>query len=382
MKKLKKLIALTLSTIMCFSTTIFAKPVESTTYKELVKGDMNGVPTEVEVTIYNYLGQLTFDCPMISYNEDYTKAIITPEKKTFNIARVVSGDEPQVSFKLLKGSHLIQSAYSYPDSLSYGYGDIYVEDEEQAKKLPKGFYASGQLGGSLGNVQLATLHYGNGGIGKVFMNYFTADDTAFGYVALDDILLLTPEQEEHFLKTGTLDDEWDTFEWPGLKELLTGTSPAKPLPTQSDSNSSNSATAQKSSTQVLVNGELLNLDAYLINNNNYFKLRDFAYALNGSEKQFGVSWDDAKKAISLTSSAAYEPQGTELAVTSDNQTVKVTSNSATLYKDAQQVDFSSYVINDNTYFKLRDLAKLFNIGVGFDASTSTVSIDTAVDYAE
>lgn len=131
-----------------------------------------------------------------------------------------------------------------------------------------------------------------------------------------------------------------------------------------------------------MNGELLNLDAYLINNNNYFKLRDFAYVINGSEKQFNVSWDDTIKAISLTSFTAYEPQGLELATTSNTKPVSVTNGSATLYKDEQQVDLSSYVIDSNTYFKLRDLAKLFNIGIGFDASTSTVSINTTSDYTE
>lgn len=380
MKKIKKLVALGLSLVMCLSTTIFAKPTETTTYKEIIKGDMNGVATEIEVTIYNYLGQLTFDCPIIDYNENFTETILTTEEKTFHVARFVKG-EPQISFKMLKGSNLIQSAFSYPGSLSYGYGDIYSDEEGKAQNLPQGFYGSGQIGEGSGDAHLSSIQYFCEGIGKVGMDYFTADFEAFGYVTMDDILLITPEEEENFLKTGAL-NEWNTFEWPGLKELLTGASTAKPSENKSIPSTSTSVTAQKVATQVKVDGTTKTFDAYLINNNNYFKLRDFAYAVNGSEKQFSVSWDNAKKAISLTSSAAYEPQGTELALTSGNQTVHVTNSPATLYIDGLKVDLSSYVINGNTYFKLRDMAKLFNIGIGFDPSTGTVSIDTTHAYTE
>lgn len=384
MNQIKKLVGLSLSLAMCLSTTVFAKPVETTTYKTLIKGDMNGVATEIEATIYNYIGELTFECPMLTYNEDFTAAYVNPVEKTFHVARTVdSSTTPQISFKIIKGSNLIQVAESYPGSLSYGYGDINIEDESLIETLPHGFYGSGQVGIGSGDANLATIKYfhGAGGfVSNVYMDYYTADYKSLGYVYMDDILILKPEQEERFLKTGTI-SEWDNFNWPGLKELLTGTS-SNSTQTSSKAPSSNATLAQKSSTQVLVNGKLLNLDAYLINNNNYFKLRDFAYMVNDSEKQFSVSWDAEKKAISLTSSAPYESEGTELAVTSATDSIKVVSNAATLYKDNAQVDLSSYVIHDHTYFKLRDLAKLFNIGVDFDAATRTVSLDTGSDYVE
>jgi hypothetical protein len=50
-----------------------------------------------------------------------------------------------------------------------------------------------------------------------------------------------------------------------------------------------------------VNGQSVAFNAYNIDGNNYFKLRDLAYALNGTEKQFEVGWDGAANAISLTS---------------------------------------------------------------------------------
>ena len=48
-------------------------------------------------------------------------------------------------------------------------------------------------------------------------------------------------------------------------------------------------TAKPTASTVLVNGENVAFDAYNINDNNYFKLRDLAYILSGTEKQFEVS---------------------------------------------------------------------------------------------
>lgn len=50
-------------------------------------------------------------------------------------------------------------------------------------------------------------------------------------------------------------------------------------------------TANPSTTKFELNGNPVSLEAYLIGNNNYVKLRDIAMALNGTSKQFNVTWD-------------------------------------------------------------------------------------------
>jgi len=42
---------------------------------------------------------------------------------------------------------------------------------------------------------------------------------------------------------------------------------------------------------VVVDGVNTSFDAYNIEGSNYFKLRDIAYVLSGTEKQFEVGWD-------------------------------------------------------------------------------------------
>lgn len=134
--------------------------------------------------------------------------------------------------------------------------------------------------------------------------------------------------------------------------------------------------------KVLVNGEEVAFEAYNINGSNYFKLRDLAMALNGSEKNFGVEWDAEANAIKLTSATEYVPAGNELAL-SDNPVIqRAIATSSTIYIDSVEVTVTAYNINDSNYFELRDITRAFNIGVDWIEETQTISIDTSKDYIE
>lgn len=63
----------------------------------------------------------------------------------------------------------------------------------------------------------------------------------------------------------------------------------------------------KSPTNILVDGKTIAPDAYLINDNNYFKLRDLA-----KELDFGVGYDEATNTASITSDDHYKPDATKL----------------------------------------------------------------------
>lgn len=131
--------------------------------------------------------------------------------------------------------------------------------------------------------------------------------------------------------------------------------------------------------KVLVNGVLADFEAYNINGNNYFKLRDIAKVVSGTKKQFEVTWNEAKRAINLVSNSTYTPAGGELAK-GDGKPKQAVLNSSVIYKDGSAVALMAYNIGGNNFFKLRDLTQAFNIGVTWDGATSTVGIDTAQDY--
>jgi hypothetical protein len=130
---------------------------------------------------------------------------------------------------------------------------------------------------------------------------------------------------------------------------------------------------------VLVNGSPTAFDAYNIAGNNYFKLRDLAYVLNGTAKQFEVGWNAAANAISLTSGRPYTSVGGEMAGKGGGaQTPAATNAQITL--DGGNVAFDAYNIGGNNYFKLRDVAESFDFGVAWDGAQNTVVIDTSVGY--
>lgn len=139
------------------------------------------------------------------------------------------------------------------------------------------------------------------------------------------------------------------------------------------------ATAAPTTAPVLVNSASTAFEAYNINGNNYFKLRDLAKVVDGTEKNFEVTWDGTKNAINLISNSGYTSVGGELGK-GDGKAKTATLTTSTIYKDGTEVSLTAYHINGNNYFKLRDVAQAFDIGVTWDHETKTVGIDTATSY--
>lgn len=131
---------------------------------------------------------------------------------------------------------------------------------------------------------------------------------------------------------------------------------------------------------VLVNGIPTTFDAYNIKGANYFKLRDLAFVLNGTGKQFSVDWDASEQTISLTSGAPYIPVGGEMSAGTGTVQSATTGNGTSLLFDKVSYYFQPYNIGGNNYFKLRNLGRLLDFGVDWDAATNTVIIDTTKGY--
>lgn len=134
-------------------------------------------------------------------------------------------------------------------------------------------------------------------------------------------------------------------------------------------------TVRPASSAVVINGKPVSFDAYNIDGNTYFKLRDVAMALNGTKQQFNVVWDQDKKAVNLISNTPYEAVGNELKK-GDGLPKKASPNTSSIYQDGNPVDLDAYAIGDNTYFKLRDLGEAFDFAVGWNNLTKTITIDT------
>lgn len=143
----------------------------------------------------------------------------------------------------------------------------------------------------------------------------------------------------------------------------------------------NTATATPTGNSIYVDGTKVNGAAYMINSNNYFKLRDIAAMVNGSAKQFEVSWNQEGKRIDLTTNKAYTVVGGELALPSAT-TKTAKESTAVVYKDGSKAAYTGYTISDNNYYKLRDLCQDMDIGVKYDNATKRVDILTTVGYGD
>lgn len=130
---------------------------------------------------------------------------------------------------------------------------------------------------------------------------------------------------------------------------------------------------------VLVDGKPVSFEAYNINDNNYFKLRDIAAVLSGSNKQFAVEWDAVNACINLVSYKPYTIVSGELAQ-GDGSTKLATAGTSNIRLDGYPVDLKAYMINGNNYFKLRDLGQLFDFDVSWDGVNNCIRIDSANQY--
>ncbi|MBU5424891.1 leucine-rich repeat protein [Tissierella pigra] len=141
----------------------------------------------------------------------------------------------------------------------------------------------------------------------------------------------------------------------------------------------NTVKAMATVSKVKVNGVLRELESYNIDGNNYFKLRDLAQVVNKTAKNFEVEWDGAKNAIKLISNKVYTPIGGELAK-GDGKSKSAQVTTSAIYKDGKEISLTAYNIGGSNFFKLRDIAKAFDIGVTWDGPTNTVGIDTGKRY--
>ena len=148
------------------------------------------------------------------------------------------------------------------------------------------------------------------------------------------------------------------------------------------------ATAVPNSSKVYVDGKEVKFEAYNINGSNYFKLRDIAYAMNGTKKQFDVTWNPDISILSMTPGnsyigvvqilpyKAYTTVGGELS-TGNGKSKPCSKTNAPICVDETSVRMACYNIDGNNFVKLRDIGKLFNFYVGWENNSIVINSSSA-----
>ncbi len=151
----------------------------------------------------------------------------------------------------------------------------------------------------------------------------------------------------------------------------------QPQQTQKPQQSSGTSAAQPkvvvSPQSLTVNDAARSAEAYNIDGNNYFKLRDLAVLLSGTDSGFNVSFDSARNTVVITTGAVYVVVGGELA-TGKDASASAMRSAQSVEIDGVKTDLTAYNIGGNNFFKLRDLGAVLGFDVGYDAASNTARV--------
>ena len=137
-------------------------------------------------------------------------------------------------------------------------------------------------------------------------------------------------------------------------------------------------TAHATDQKILIDGKEVQCEAYNICGCNYFKLRDMAYLLNGTARQFNITWNGEHNYVSIDRNTPYEIIGGEctLGDGTDKTPYRSTTSIGSLYNTTY------FNINGNNYVSIRDIGLEANFGVAYDEANNAVVISTDKDYEQ
>ena len=143
--------------------------------------------------------------------------------------------------------------------------------------------------------------------------------------------------------------------------------------------SAETITANPTTSMVLIDGVEKSFEAYNINDNNYFKLRDIAYCLSATDKKFAIDWQAETNTAFLETDKEYTPVGGELVIGSDFVSKNAVLSNTNIVLNGKQVQAKAYLIDGNNYFKLRDLGTVLSFSVEWEQETQTVVVNTNIE---
>ncbi|MBE5821767.1 MAG: hypothetical protein E7311_04170 [Clostridiales bacterium] len=195
----------------------------------------------------------------------------------------------------------------------------------------------------------------NGKYGAIDMNNNVVVDFKYDYVTYDE------EKNNICAEVGESFDWWKNevkyFEYSFAKNVI-------PTPSK-----------------IFVNNKEVEVEAYNIDGNNYFKLRDIAYLLDTAGKSFEVEWNDIEQSIYMSEYGKYICEGNELKILNPNkENKKAIPSKQSMYYNGYQIELIKYNIDGYNYIKLRDILELHDVEVVYDEETRNVYINTMNVY--
>ncbi|MBP2025761.1 hypothetical protein [Peptoniphilus stercorisuis] len=130
--------------------------------------------------------------------------------------------------------------------------------------------------------------------------------------------------------------------------------------------------------QVKVNGLTSNIVTYNISGENYYRIRDIAFALRNTNKKFNVNYNVKNNEIYLISGENYSSKD-DFVIYDDIALANAFTGSILL--DKEVLDLNSYHIKGYNYYKLNDIAKILNFNIKYEGVNKLVVINTSEGYS-
>ena len=124
-----------------------------------------------------------------------------------------------------------------------------------------------------------------------------------------------------------------------------------------------------------VDGKSVACEKYNIDGNNFFKLRDIAFLLNGTDSQFDVGWDPEKQLVTITTLHAYTaPDNHELEQRGDLSADARRSAQTIEIDGAVRSDLTAWNIGGSNFFQLRELGRALGFDVDYLPASNTAVV--------
>lgn len=127
---------------------------------------------------------------------------------------------------------------------------------------------------------------------------------------------------------------------------------------------------QKSNQHLIINDKLIDAEAYTLNDNNYFKLRDIIKGLSDTGEITDIIYDQNTGEVEIVDGNKYS--GEESKKNTNEQSLRVVESNQKVKYNGNYSNLTGLNINDNNYVKLRDISQLLNKKVLFDMNTQTI----------
>lgn len=129
--------------------------------------------------------------------------------------------------------------------------------------------------------------------------------------------------------------------------------------------------AQPSLTKIIAGSETISVTAYNIGGYNFYKIKDLQYVCANTNFAFSADWNEKTRSIELTAGV---PEAGSTISTDELTTKNATPSSATIYKDGEKLNLTTYNIDGYTYFKLRNIGDLFGFEPVWNESDNSITL--------